>query len=216
MDLPNERKAALKAVEKAGGFPLMSEFTMEAQSTDSLTACLDKVKSSDIYVLILGGRYGWQPEGKESITELEYQTALANKLPVLVFNTTFPKEPLQKQFEGRVEPSWFRKTVHDAFELQEEIEKSLKAEIEKKQNEFFNNTEPVYSNLVKISFPEHVYFADLDIDTKEINRYNKERGIYIKKPTLKDYAVSALYMKDITFPHDSICPMRYSVFNFKV
>lgn len=73
VDLPNERKAALKAVEKAGGFPVMSEFTIEAQSTDSLTACLDKIKSSDIYVLILGGRYGWQPEGKESITE-QYQT----------------------------------------------------------------------------------------------------------------------------------------------
>ena len=117
VDLPNERKAALKAVEKAGGFPVMSEFTIEAQSTDSLTTCLDKVKSSDVYILILGGRYGWQPEGKESITELEYQTALTSKLPVLVFNTTYPKEPLQKKFEGKVEPSWFRKTVHDAFEL---------------------------------------------------------------------------------------------------
>jgi hypothetical protein len=52
VDLPNERKAALKAVEKAGGFPVMSEFTIEAQSTDSLTACLDKVKSSDVYILI--------------------------------------------------------------------------------------------------------------------------------------------------------------------
>ena len=204
VDLPNERKAALKAVEKAGGFPLMSEITMEAQSTDSLTACLDKVKSADVYVLILGGRYGWQPEGKESITELEYQTALANKLPILVFNTTYPKEFLQKQFEEKVEPSWFRKTVHDAFELQDEIEKSLKAEIEKKQNEFFNNTEPVYSNLVKIGFPEHVYVADLDVNKKEISKYNKQRGNYIKKPTLKDYAVSALYMKDISFPHDWI------------
>ena len=60
VDLPNERKAAFKAVEKAGGFPLMSEFTMEAQSSDSLTACLSKVLESDIYVLILGGRYGWR------------------------------------------------------------------------------------------------------------------------------------------------------------
>lgn len=204
VDLPNERKAALKAVEKTGGFPLMSEITMEAQSTDSITACLDRVKSSDVYVLILGGRYGWQPERKESITELEYQTALANKLPILVFNTTYPKEPLQKQFEEKVEPSWFRKTVHDAFELQDEMEKSLKAEIEKKQNEFFNNTEPVYSNLVKISFPEHVYVADLDVNKKEISKYNKQRGNYIRKPTLKDYAVSALYMKDISFPHDWI------------
>jgi hypothetical protein len=36
VDLPNVRKAALKAVENAGDFPVMSEFTVEAQSTDSL------------------------------------------------------------------------------------------------------------------------------------------------------------------------------------
>jgi len=32
---------------------------------------LPKVKGSDLYVLILGGRYGWQPEVKESIREGE-------------------------------------------------------------------------------------------------------------------------------------------------
>ena len=78
-DLTNERTAAYNAVNRVGGFPVMSEKTMEAQSTDSLTACLSKVMESDIYVLILGCRYGWQPEGKESITELEYQTAARTK-----------------------------------------------------------------------------------------------------------------------------------------
>ena len=109
-DLTNERTAAYNAVNKVGGFPVMSEKTMEAQSTDSLTACLSKVMESDIYVLILGSRYGWQPDGKESITELEYQTAKSKNIPVLVINTTYPKEPLQKEFEGRVEPIGFRST----------------------------------------------------------------------------------------------------------
>ncbi len=213
VDLPNERKAALKAVERAGGFPVMSEFTIEAQSTDSLTACLDKVRNSDIYVLILGGRYGWQPEDKESITELEYQTAVASKLPVLVFNTIYPKEPSQKQFEAKVESSYFRKTVQDVFELQEEMEKSLKTEIEKKQTEFFNHTEPVYSNLVKINFPEYVYRAELNIDKKEIQAYNKKRKVFKKKPSLHDYAVSALFMKEISFPHDWVM-MDKSILTF--
>jgi hypothetical protein len=150
VDLPNERKAALKAVEKVGGFPVMSEFTIEAQSTDSLTACLSKVMESDIYVLILGGRYGWQPDNKESITELEYQTARNCNIPILVINTVYRKEPLQAKFESTVEPNYFRKTVQDAFELQDELIKALKTEIDKKQNEYFNNTELVYSNLVKI------------------------------------------------------------------
>jgi len=202
LDMPNERTAAYRAVNKVGGFPVMSEKTMEAQSTSSLTACLSKVMESDIYVLILGGRYGWQPEGKESITELEYQTARSKNIPVLVVNTTYPKEPLQKEFERHVEPEYFRKTVNDAFELEAELEKALKAEIDKKQNEYFNRTEPVYSNLVQIQFPSHLYIADLDIDKKAVRQYNKDRRRPFFRPSLHDYAVSALYMQDISFPHD--------------
>lgn len=180
----------------------MSEKTMEAQSTDSLTACLSKVMESDIYVLILGSRYGWQPYGKESITELEYQTARSKDIPVLVINTTYPKEALQKDFEGRVEPNYFRKTVIDAFELERELEHALKTEIDRKQNEYFNRTEAVYSNLVKIHFPSHLYIADLDIDKSAVNQYNKERKRSFFKASLHDYAVSALHMLGITFPHD--------------
>lgn len=204
VDLPNERKAAFKAVEKAGGFPVMSEYTMEAQSNDSLTACLSKVLDSDIYVLILGGRYGWQPEEKESITELEYQTARGQNIPIIVINTSYPKEQLQKDFEKRVEPNYFRKKVNDAFELESELEKALKLEIDKKQNEYFNKTEPVYSNLVKILFPSQLYIADVNIDKKSVKQYNKERKYPFCKPSLHDYAVSALYMNGISFPHDWI------------
>lgn len=201
-DLTNERTAAYNAVNKAGGFPVMSEKTMEAQSTDSLTVCLGKVMESDIYVLILGGLYGWQPEGEESITELEYQTARNHNLPILVINTTYQKEKKQKEFESRVESNYFRKTISDAFELETELEKALKTEIDKKQLEYFNRTEPVFSNLVKVQFPNHLYIADLDIDKKAVKQYNKESKRYIKKPTLHDYAVSALYMHGISFPHD--------------
>src|ERR1041385_4533483 len=98
----------------------MAEFTMAAVSKDSLSACLDNVRSSDIYVLVLGGKFGWQPDGKESITELEYNAAIQSKLPIIVFNTTYKKEDLQKAFEGKVESKYFRKTVTDAFELRSE------------------------------------------------------------------------------------------------
>lgn len=201
-DLPNERTAAYNAVNKVGGFPVMSDKTMEAQSTDSLTACLSKVLESDIYVLILGGRYGWQPEGKESITELEYQNAMSRNIPILVINTTYPKEHLQEEFERRVESNYFRKTVSDAFELEIELEQALKTEIDKKQNEYFHNTESVYSNLVKIQFPDHLYTAYLDIDKNAVKKYNKKIKRRFYKPSLHDYAVSSLYMQDISFPHD--------------
>lgn len=107
-DLTNERTAAYDAVNRVGGFPVMSEKTMEAQSTNSLTSCLSKVTESEIYVLILG-LYCWQPEGKESITELEYQTARSKGLTVIVINTNYAKEDLQKEFERRV----LRKTKNE-------------------------------------------------------------------------------------------------------
>jgi hypothetical protein len=201
--MPSERKAAHNAVLNVGAFPVMCEFTMPAQNADSVSTCLSMVRESDIYVLILGGKYGWQPNGKESITELEYQTAIKRKLPVFIFNTTYPKEDNQKQFEARVNKT-FWKVVNDAFELETEIEKSLKEEIEKKQREYFNKKELIYSNLVKIKFPQNIYLAELNIDKEEINSYNKDSGFYKRKPSLKEYAVSALYMKDISFPHDWI------------
>lgn len=203
-DLPNERTAAYKAVNKVGAFPMMSEKTIEAQSADSLTVCLNKVKECDIYILVVGGRYGWQPEEKESITELEYLTALKCNKAILVFNTEYDKEELQKEFFQRVENKFFRKTVKDAFELENEIEKSLIVEIDKKQNEYFNNTELVYSNLVKIELPSTIYIADLDIDIKAVKKFNKENKRYIKKPSSHDYAISALYMNGYSFPHDWI------------
>ncbi|GHV48993.1 hypothetical protein FACS1894181_06410 [Bacteroidia bacterium] len=57
-DMPSERQAAYNAVTKVGAFPVMCEFTMTAQNADSVTTCLSMVRESDIYVLILGGKYG--------------------------------------------------------------------------------------------------------------------------------------------------------------
>ena len=87
--------------------------------------------------------------------------------------------------------------------MENEIENTLKEEIEKKQKEYFEKTEPVYSNLVSISFPKYIYLAELIDDRNKVDAYNKKRSkIYKKSPTLHDYAVSLLYMKGISFPHD--------------
>jgi hypothetical protein len=54
--------------------------------------CLDDIKKCDIYILLLGKRYGYVPYGySKSITEMEYETALAgqkaglNPKEILVF-----------------------------------------------------------------------------------------------------------------------------------
>jgi hypothetical protein len=204
LDLPNERRAAYNAIIKSGAFPIMSEKTIEAQNTDSVTTCLNKVMESDVYILLLGGKYGWQPEGrKESITEMEFQTAKAYNIPIYIFNTTYPKEDLQKEFEKRVESIHFRKTVSYADELENEIEKVLKQVIEEKQKEFFYKKELVYSNLVKINFPQYVYLAEFIIDNNEVDIFNTGRKkTYKRGPSFRDYVISTMQMRNISFSRD--------------
>jgi len=102
-------------------------------------------------------------------------TAKNYYIPIFVFNTTYPKDELQKDFEKRVENLYFWKNVADADELEAEIGKVLREIIEKKQNELLNIKEPVYSNLVKIKFPQYVYLAELNIDNSQIDIYNEKR-----------------------------------------
>ena len=59
-DLPYEREAAKRAIESIPAIPIMSDYTMNAVDKPSIQACIDEVKKSDFYILIIGGRYGWE------------------------------------------------------------------------------------------------------------------------------------------------------------
>ena len=208
-DLPNERYTAYNTILKAGAFPVMSEMTIGAQNADSLTTCLNKIKESDIYILILGGRYGWQPNGKESITEIEFQTARECNLPIFVFNTTYPKEELQKEFQKRIEDFRFRKTITNVHELEKEITKVLNEEVEKKQNEYFNKSEFIYSNLVRINFPQYIYIAEVNIEKKDRNVFTSRKNNYSKRNnSLFDQVITLLRDNNISFAHDWVLDGR--------
>jgi hypothetical protein len=59
---------------------------LPASQDDSLAVSLKLVERADIYILILGQRYGHIPPGSQhSITELEYQRAAERGIPRLVF-----------------------------------------------------------------------------------------------------------------------------------
>jgi len=205
-DMPNEREAALQAVKIIGGEPLMSEYTINAQSSDSVTTCLDKVRQSNIYILILGGVYGWQPFNDKSITELEYLTAQENNIPTLVFNTDYSKDELQEDFSKKVGATFFWKPVKNAFELKVSIQNSIREEIDKWALEAKENTELIYSNLLNISFPDTVYIADLNLNRKEIieSSWGTERALKMDA-SWYDVTVAAIHQKNIKFPHDWNC-----------
>lgn len=80
-DLLTERQAAVEAILRAGHIPAGMELFAAGDKSQWETICR-WIDESDIYMLILGGRYGsLDPESKKSYTQLEYEYALASKKP---------------------------------------------------------------------------------------------------------------------------------------
>ena len=50
-----------------------------------MDACLKGVHEADLFVGIIAHRYGWEPDGKKSITEMEYDEAKNNDIGCLMF-----------------------------------------------------------------------------------------------------------------------------------
>lgn len=97
IDLQEERQAAVEAILKAGHIPAgMELFKAGNQSQwDTITRWIDE---SDIYMLILGGRYGSIEEtSKKSYTHLEYDYAMSKNIPL--FAVTLTDEAIQKKGE---------------------------------------------------------------------------------------------------------------------
>jgi hypothetical protein len=81
LDLVEERQAAVAAILKAGHIPAgMELFTAGDESQwDTITRWIDE---SDIYMLILGGRYGsTHHDTGVGYTEMEYDYAISKKKP---------------------------------------------------------------------------------------------------------------------------------------
>jgi hypothetical protein len=82
LDLQAERQAAVGAILKAGHIPAgMELFTAGDQSQlDTIKSWIDE---SDVYMLILGGRYGSiEASSGKSYTELEFDYAIDQKKPL--------------------------------------------------------------------------------------------------------------------------------------
>ena len=83
-DLPKHRAAAENACLREHFFPVMMEHQARG-SADALQLSLELVDQADVYVLILGRRYGEAASGRDkSFTHLEYERATARGIPTLV------------------------------------------------------------------------------------------------------------------------------------
>ncbi|WP_083914793.1 DUF4062 domain-containing protein [Alkalispirochaeta alkalica] len=81
IDLKDEREAAVEAILKAGHIPAGMELFKAGE--EQLTTIKKWIDESDIYVLILGKRYGSIDSKTElSYTEIEYRYAIDKGMPV--------------------------------------------------------------------------------------------------------------------------------------
>ena len=105
-DLKAHRKQVIDFFEKKTikeSFELTSMERYVASNNRPLLECLEDVKNSDVYILIIGNRYGYIPEDailnpkKLSITELEYQAAEADGQKTIL---AFFADETSAQFES--------------------------------------------------------------------------------------------------------------------
>lgn len=86
-DLTEERQAAVDAILDAGHIPAGMELFKAGKS--QMKTIRKWIDDSDVYMLLLGGRYGSiEEESGLSYTELEYRYALSKDMPVFAILLT--------------------------------------------------------------------------------------------------------------------------------
>ncbi len=143
----DERQAAVEAILTAGHIPAGMEL-FGAGDESQLEVIKQWIADSDVYVLILGARYGsLEPRSRRSYTELEYDFAVENNKPYFALVLSDEAVSLKLQELGITvvdhpdHLSDFRKKVlskisspiHDTRDIQLSIFKSLR-EIEHRKS----------------------------------------------------------------------------------
>jgi hypothetical protein len=94
----------LRTLLRAADYEVLAFEDFTAQSMSSREACLQAVQEADVYVLLLGEKYG-EPmdDSGRSPTEEEFTVAYQRGIPILVFRKDGgEREPAQAAFERRV------------------------------------------------------------------------------------------------------------------
>ena len=97
-DLKEERQAAVEAILDAGHIPAGMEL-FKAGNESQLKTIYRWIDESDVYLLILGGRYGSiEKESGKSYTQLEYEYALSKNIPI--FSLILTQDLLTKKINS--------------------------------------------------------------------------------------------------------------------
>ncbi len=113
LDLQDYRQAAFRAIQSLGGYS-DDMIYWSADERGGATLSADRVRQSDVLVLLLAHRYGHVPDGSSySVTEMEFRTARAADIPVLAFiiDDEVPWPPKFVERERAAEMARFKELV---------------------------------------------------------------------------------------------------------
>ncbi|MDE7253655.1 MAG: DUF4062 domain-containing protein [Acetatifactor sp.] len=148
-DLVEERQAAVEAILDAGHIPAGMEL-FKAGNESQLKTIYKWIDESDVYMLILGGRYGTiEPKTNKSYTQIEYEYAASKGIPIfaVVLSEPFLKNKMnvtskigdvieQKEPEKYKE---FKDIVMSKIIREADDCKDIKLAIHSTLNEFMND-----------------------------------------------------------------------------
>ena len=124
-EMTDEREAARSAVEDLGGKVSMFE-RLGGRDDDPETAYLSGVHSSDIYVGILGNRYGKPDRTDYSPTHTEYNEAVKAGLRISVWATTGEIDGRQRDFLEEVHTFHTTGNYANPDDLQEGLQRRFR------------------------------------------------------------------------------------------
>lgn len=200
IDLKDERQAAVEAILGAGHIPAGMEL-FKAGNNSQLATIKKWIDQSDIYMLILGGRYGSVEEDSgKSYTQLEYEYAINKNIPVfaVVLSDDFlQRKSLEeksvyeekyqenyKQFKDFVKTKMI-KEINEIKDIQIAIYESLK-ELEE-ENDFSGwlpgalfDANPYFQTHRKQTMEELEYELDLLKKAQYKSRVEKTSGVLTK------------------------------------
>ncbi len=110
LDNKERRRIVRDAITMAGmEWHGMEIFTASERPT--MEECLRMAREADVFVGIIAWRYGWEPDGKKSISEMEYEAA--NERLMFLID---PELPVNTDKDFDPEPGrWIKQTKLDAF-----------------------------------------------------------------------------------------------------
>ena len=145
------RQAARNGIEQAGGEAVLVNEDFPSQASSSRNTCLDAIDSCDVFLLVLGGRGGWKTPSGRLVVEEEFEHARARKLPVLVFLEDVPRDADAQRFAKSLSDyvdGNFRVKFSGAAELRDQVERSLRAIVDTRNNRPMDH-DPIAAHLLK-------------------------------------------------------------------